>query len=30
MVDAGADLLMKYGIKSGEIFFDKFTDSSDL
>ena len=30
MVDAGANLLMKYGIKSGEIFFDKFTDSSDL
>ena len=30
MVDAGADLLMKYGIKSNEIFFDKFTDSSNL
>ncbi len=30
MVDAGADLLAKYGIKSNEIFFDKFTDSSNL
>ena len=29
MVDFGAELLKKYGIKSDEIFYDKFTDSSN-
>ena len=30
MVDAASDLLQKYGINSNEIFYDKFTDSSNL
>ena len=29
MVDFGAELLKKHGIKSDEIFYDKFTDSSN-
>jgi hypothetical protein len=30
MVDAASELLQKHGIKSDEIFYDKFTDSSNL